>query len=168
MTAAFGDIPLQGFHDSTCDEFPFVFYPSASAIVQGRAHSTEDLKMLLEEMKTSFDIIVIDLPPILLSADTQSITGIADVAVVSVLARHSLWGELMRSITILDNCGVKVISVILNRVGFIRGGYLRKSIQAFYTLGREKRKRLFEIIHEKKDRLLTIGQEKIRRLFRKG
>ncbi len=168
MTAAFGDIPLQGFHDSTCDEFPFVFYPSASAIVQGRAHSTEDLKTLLEELKASFDIIVIDLPPILLSADTQSITGIADVAVVSVLARHSLWGELMRSITILDNCGVKVISVILNRVGFIRGGYLRKSIQAFYTLGREKRKRLFEIIHEKKDRLLMIGQEKIRRLFRKG
>jgi len=168
METAFGGQPFQGFHDSSSDEFPFVFYPSATQGHQGRAHSTEDLKILLGELKTSFDIIVIDLPPLLLSADTQAIAGIADVAVLAVLARHSLWGELMRSITILDNSGVKVISVILNRVGFIRGGYLRKNLQAFYTLGREKKKRLFGMGIGKKKRVSAMGIEKIKHIFKKG
>jgi hypothetical protein len=168
MESAFGDQALQGFHDSSSDEFPFVFYPSASEIDQGRAHSSEDLKILLDELKTSFDMIVIDLPPILLSADTQAIAGIADVAVLAVLARHSLWGELMRSITILDSSGVKVISVILNRVGFIRGGYLRKNLQAFYTLGREKKKRLFGMGIGKKKRASATGIERIKNIFKKG
>ena len=168
MQTVFGDQILQGFHDSSSDEFPFVFYPSATDVQQGRAHSSEDLKILLDELKTSFDMIVIDLPPILLSADTQAIASIADVAVLTALARHSLWGELMRSITTLDNCGVKVISVILNRVGFIRGGYLRNNLQAFYTLGREKKKRLFDKGKEKKMRWFGMGIELIKRLFRKG
>ena len=43
----------------------------------------------------------------------------------------------------LDDIGVTVISVVLNRVGFVRGGYLRKNLQAYQTLGREKRKRLY-------------------------
>ena len=34
----------------------------------------------------------------------------------------------------LRDSGVKVISVIMNRVGFVRGGYLRKALQAYQTL----------------------------------
>ena len=138
-----GNAMLHGFLDGTNAEFPFTLYPSATELHEGRAHSSEDLKVLLEVLKDSFDMIVIDLPPILLSADTQAIAGIADVTVLTALARHSLWGELMRSVTMLDENGVKVISVVLNRVGFVRGGYLRKNLQAYLTLGREKKQRLF-------------------------
>lgn len=159
----------QGFPEDANEEFPFAFYPSATDMHEGRAHSSEDLKTLLEELKNSFDMIVIDLPPILLSADTQAIASIADVVILTALARHSLWGQLMRSVTMLDDCGVKVISVVLNRVGFVRGGYLRKNLQAYLTLGREKKRRLFGVgsfttfLHSYR----TPGQA-IRRIFGKG
>jgi capsular polysaccharide biosynthesis protein len=143
MKTASGDNLPQGFLDDAVEEFPFTFYPSAAEMHGGRAHSSEDLRTLLEELKNSFDMIVIDLPPILLSADTQAIAGIADVVILTALARHSLWGQLMRSMSMLDDCGVKVISVVLNRVGFVRGGYLRKNLQAYHILGREKKRRLF-------------------------
>ncbi len=132
-----------GFINGVSDEFPFVFYPSASDPNGGFAYSYEDLKVLIEALKESFDMIVLDLPPILLSADTQALVSIADVTVLTALARHSLWGELMSSVSMLDDSGVKVISVVLNRVGFVRGGYLRKKLQAYLTLGREKKRRLF-------------------------
>ena len=124
------------FLNGASDEFPFAFYPSASDPNAGFAYSYEDLKELIEVLRDSFDMIVIDLPPILLSADTQALVSIADVTVLTALARHSQWGELMSSVSMLDESGVKVISVVLNRVGFVRGGYLRKKLQAYLTLGR--------------------------------
>ena len=137
-----GNLSL-GFSDDAHDELPFAFYPSAAAMHEGRAHSSEDLKTLLEVLKNSFDMIVIDLPPILLSADSQAIVGVADVVVLAALARHSLWGELTRSVTMLDDCGVKVMSVVLNRVGFIRGEALSKNLQAYLVRGRARKSRLF-------------------------
>ena len=132
-----------GFLDGANNEFPFVFYPSAAERREHLIHSREDLQALLDELKTSFDIIVLDLPPILLSADTQAIVPLADVTMLVALARHSLWGQLIRSVALADECGVKVVSVVLNRVGFVRGGYLRKNLQAYQTLGRENKQRLF-------------------------
>ena len=136
-----GTLP-EGFLDGVNDEFPFVLYPSAEEQRDHLVHSRDDLKTLLDELKNSFDMIVLDLPPVLLSADTQAIAPLADVSVLVALARHSIWGELMRSVDMLDNCGVNVISVVLTRVGFVRGGYLRKSLQAYQTLGGEKKRRL--------------------------
>jgi len=160
----------QGFLDDANEEFPFAFYPSATDMHEGRAHSSECLKTLLEELKNSFDMIVIDLPPILLSADTQAISSIADVVILTALARHSLWGQLMRSVTMLDDCGVKVISVVLNRVGFVRGGYLRKNLQAYLTLGRENKLRLFgkERFTNYLQVCRTSGRQTLRRIFGKG
>ncbi len=165
-----GNAIAKGFSGNANEEFPFAFYPSAADMHEGRAHSSEDLKILLEELKNSFDMIVMDLPPILLSADTQAITSIADVVILTALARHSLWGQLMRSVTMLDDSGVKVISVVLNRVGFVRGGYLSKNLQAYLTLGRERKRHLFgvvsatDLLHSYR----TSGLQTLRRIFGKG
>ena len=150
--------------------FPFLFYPSATSQQECLVHSKEDLEVLLEELRKSFDMIVLDLPPILLSADSQAIVGLADVTVLVALARQSLWGELMRSVTMLDDCGVKVISVVLNRVGFVRGGYLRKNLQAHLTLGREKKRHLFGVgsITTLLHFYRTSGRQTLRRMFGKG
>lgn len=159
----------KGFQDDANDEFPFAFYPSATCIHEGRAHSSEDLKVLLDELRNSFDMIIIDLPPLLLSADSQAIAGIVDVVVLNALARHSLWGHLMRSVSMLDDCGVKVISVVLNRVGFVRGGYLRKNLQTYLTLDREKKRGLFGSgsLTTLLQVYRTSGQQVVNRIFKK-
>ncbi len=160
----------QGFLNDANEEFPFAFYPSATDMHEGRAHSSDDLKTLLEELKNSFDLIVIDIPPVLLSADTQAIASISDVVILTALARHSLWGQLMRSVTMLDDCGVKVISVVLNRVGFVRGGYLSKNLQAYLTLGQEKKRRLLGVgsLSSFIKSYRTYGLQTVRRIFGKG
>jgi len=149
--------------------FPFLFYPSATSQRECLVHSKEDLEVLLAELRESFDMIVLDLPPVLLSADTQAIVALADVTVLVALARHSIWGELMRSVTMLDDSGVRVISVVLNRVGFVRGGYLRKNLQAYLTLGREKKRGLLgagsftNLLRTYR----TSGEQIVKRIFKK-
>ena len=146
-----------GFLDGTDDKFPFTTYPCGAEQRMHFAQSTEDLRVLLDELKESFDLIVLDLPPIILSADTQAVVPLSDVALLVVMARHSIWGELMRSVSLLDDSGVKAISVVLNRVGFVRGGYFQKTVQAYHKPGGERARRSFGIAT-----LRAVAQEWVR------
>jgi capsular polysaccharide biosynthesis protein/cellulose biosynthesis protein BcsQ len=168
MTDDGSNLP-QGFLDGSDERFPFVFYPCPADQQERLVNSREDLQALLKEMRQSFDMIVLDLPPLLLSADTQAVVSLADVTVLVALARHSLWGQLMRSVSMLDNLNIKVISVILNRVGFVRGGYLRKNLQAYYTLGREKKRQLLGTLDMKVflKPYFATGRAMMQRLFNK-
>lgn len=167
LEAAHAERLPAGFLDGTSDRFPFSFYPCDPQQRMHLSQSTEDLKALLEELRGSFDMIVLDLPPVLLSADTQAIVPLVDVAVLVGMARHSLWGELIRSVSMLEECGARTVSVVLNRVGFVRGGYLRKTLQAYHTLGRADKRRLFGPLSLKKliEAYLDPGRNALRRLF---
>ena len=170
LAAARGGGGSERLLDAASDSFPFVFYPSAPDRHECLIHSRDDLQALLEELRGSFDMIVLDLPPLALSADAQAIVSLADAVALVALARQSLWGELMRAVSLLDELRVTVISVMLNRVCFVRGGYLRRHLEAYRTLGREKKREVFG-----SDSIVKIvryygsaGRETIQRLFKKG
>jgi len=169
LMMARGSELLQGFMDGSDERFPFVFYPCPADQQERLVNSREDLQALLKEIRQSFDLIVLDLPPILLSADAQAIVSLADVTILVAMAHYSLWGQLMRSVTLLDNLNIQVVSVILNRVGFVRGGYLRKNLQAYYTLGGEKKQQLLGRLDLKVflQTHLALGRATIQRLFGK-
>ncbi|MEA1868484.1 MAG: AAA family ATPase [Thermodesulfobacteriota bacterium] len=87
---------------------------------------------LLNSIKQKFDYIFIDCPPLLVSNYSEGLVTFADVVVIVVEAGSTQWGELVYAVNLLDRLGTKVVSIILNRVHFLKGGLFKKSMDRFY------------------------------------
>mgnify|MGYP000920181684 CR=1 FL=1 len=71
---------------------------------------------MIETLKASYDLIVLDCPPILTSADTKMISYIAKNAAIVADYRHLSHWVIKKSINNLTQIDSKILGIILNRV----------------------------------------------------
>ncbi len=87
---------------------------------------------LLDELRSRYDLIMIDAPPALLATDSMVMAKRADAAVVVVRAMEDMRGMIGRLLRQFSSQRIEVLGLILNRARSSAGGYFRKNYQAFY------------------------------------
>jgi Mrp family chromosome partitioning ATPase/uncharacterized protein involved in exopolysaccharide biosynthesis len=89
---------------------------------------------LLKQLKTQYDLIIIDTPPLLLSADAELLGKVAGGVLLVVEAEAITPGELKRAASLLQRLNPPVVGAVLNRVKVFRGGgYFGDLIEEYKT-----------------------------------
>jgi len=74
------------------------------------------LVQVLETLGESYQLILIDAPPLLLSAEGESVTQLADGAFLVVGANRVVPADLKRAARVLERLAPPVVGVVMNRV----------------------------------------------------
>lgn len=86
----------------------------------------------LPELQQQFDIILLDTPPILLSADTEILIRELRQAMLVTEALGINRGEALRAGRVMEKLGPELFAVVLNRVPVYHGGgYLAQLVEEF-------------------------------------
>jgi Mrp family chromosome partitioning ATPase len=105
------------------------------------------LPALLTELNRYYDLVLLDSPPILLSADTERLSEISGGVLLIVEAGQTQPGELKRAAHLLERLSPPVIATILNRAKIYQGGGYFAELLEEYTTGHKPKhhwiKRLF-------------------------
>lgn len=78
--------------------------------------SSERCKKILEKLKTKFDIIILDCPPLVGLNDTLVISSYADISIIVARHKKTPMDLLEKSKKSLETVGAKKLSVILNQI----------------------------------------------------
>jgi tyrosine-protein kinase Etk/Wzc len=73
------------------------------------------MKNLVGRLKNHFDCIVIDSPPVLLVSDPMLMASFSDVLVLVASSGQTNWAALARSKEVLEDIGIPITGVVLNR-----------------------------------------------------
>jgi polysaccharide biosynthesis transport protein len=106
---------------------------SASRLPFGDADAAQELnnairlRDTIEELCGAFDIVLVDGPPLLLSANAEVLASICHGVLIVVAAETTPAGQLRRATRIVERADPEVVASILNRTPLFRGGgYYRK------------------------------------------
>ena len=91
---------------------------------------------VIDALKNAYDMVFLDCPPILLSADTELVGSLADGILVVIGARQLHAGELKRAMRLLERIKPKVVATVLNRVEIYQGGGYLADLRQEYATGR--------------------------------
>lgn len=95
------------------------------------------LRSLLGDLESRYDMIVIDAPPALLASDAQLMAKHVDAISVVVKADRDKRGMLERMLRQLDGQRADLLGVVLNAARSAAGGYFRKSYEDFYKYSQQ-------------------------------
>jgi len=84
---------------------------------------SQRMRELREELRKSFDAIVVDSPPALIGADAAVLAQMVDGVLLVVNAGETRRDMARQAVESLRQVGANVIGVVLNRVPTRRGGY---------------------------------------------
>ncbi len=76
----------------------------------------EKLSVLISKIKTQYDCIIIDSPPLLASSDALSLAIVSDITFLVIQANKTLWEVAKKSKLYLEKNGCHIGGVVLNRV----------------------------------------------------
>jgi Mrp family chromosome partitioning ATPase len=89
---------------------------------------------LLHELGECYDVLLLDTPPILLSADAELFSGLADAALLVIGAESVSVGEVRRATKLLERLAPPVVGFLVNRVRvFSAGGYFSDLLKEYET-----------------------------------
>ena len=127
----------------TDSDYPFHILPLGNWQFHDKSLFQEfGLDSLIDALSQEYEYVMIDSPPISLTTDAKFLAKFADVVVLLASADKVAESSLFRVVSMLDRIEVNVISVVLNRVKFRRGGYFKKAMGRYYKLIDPSRKRL--------------------------
>jgi MinD-like ATPase involved in chromosome partitioning or flagellar assembly len=96
-----------------------------------------DIQNLLEVLRQAahaYPVVLVDIPPILVSVDAEFIARSADVTVLVIEADSVNKAELTRAAKSLERINPKAVSAVMNRVrGEAAGGFANAALQEFKT-----------------------------------
>jgi len=78
--------------------------------------SSNRMKTLLEELKTQFDIIIVDTPPVLAVTDSQILATISDGVVLVVDSGKVKIAQAQKAKEKLEHVNAKILGVVINNV----------------------------------------------------
>jgi Mrp family chromosome partitioning ATPase len=82
------------------------------------------LRHALTDLARCYDIVLLDAPPVLLSADTELLIGMSDATLLVVQAGGEPKGQIKRAARVVERLSPPVVGAILNRVRIhSEGGY---------------------------------------------
>lgn len=76
--------------------------------------ASESSKRMFEELKTRFDFIICDTPPVAIVADTIAFSRYMDGAIMVVRQNYSTRSQITESLEKLGNVGTNMLGVVLN------------------------------------------------------
>lgn len=118
----------------TESEYPFHILPFGNWQKEDKSVFQEfGIGPMLQILRQDYEYIMIDSPPFMLFADAKFLAREADVVMVVVRAEKVREKELFSAIGVLDKIDVQVISVILNRVKFLRSRYYKDTMKNYYS-----------------------------------
>jgi len=89
---------------------------------------------MLDELKRDYDVVLIDAPPLLLSADTQFLGAIGDITLVVVETGAATRRELVQAADLLKRIGAPGVGVIMSQVRLrYAGRELKEDFKRFTT-----------------------------------
>jgi Mrp family chromosome partitioning ATPase len=98
------------------------------------------LRPLFKYLSNYYDLILIDTPPILLSADAELLGKVAGGVILVIEAGVVTPGELKRANHLLERLNPPVVGAILNRVEIYKGGGYFDQLLNEYETGKKKRR----------------------------
>lgn len=78
--------------------------------------ATDQLEPIVDQLRTQFDFIIIDGPPILQVADGLALGRLVDSAILTVLRDHSELPKIHKAAELLDNLGIRLLGAVINGV----------------------------------------------------
>ena len=85
--------------------------------------SSERLKDLIARLHETYDMVVIDSPPVMPVSDSLILSRLADTTVVVVRAGKTSYDLLERGIKAMNKVGTDVKGLVINRASSKNGGY---------------------------------------------
>jgi succinoglycan biosynthesis transport protein ExoP len=80
-------------------------------------------EMLIEEGRRAYDVVILDTPPVMTSADAAVIGRFADTCLFLVRWGRTSWDELTSSVRYLRLCGIKLHGVVMSSVDSVHAHY---------------------------------------------
>jgi polysaccharide biosynthesis transport protein len=93
------------------------------------------LRTVLKQLNKHYDLILMDTPPLLLSADAELLGEIAGGVLLVIEAGSTMPGELKRAAQLLERLNPPVVGSVLNRVKIFRGGGYFATLLKEYETG---------------------------------
>ncbi|MBX3363834.1 MAG: polysaccharide biosynthesis tyrosine autokinase [Phycisphaeraceae bacterium] len=90
---------------------------------------TEDMGRVLANAKAHYDLVLVDVPPMVVSGDALSVATRADASMLVVRALSEKRGLVARLRTSLGDSHSEFLGILVNGVRPAAGGYLRKNIR---------------------------------------
>ncbi|MGH9438085.1 MAG: GumC family protein [Terriglobia bacterium] len=110
--------------------------------------SSPAMESLLVELRSRFDHLVLDSPPLLPVTDATVLSALVDGVVLVVECRVTDRGALARAHRMLENAGARVLGTVLNRIEPNHDGYYRSAYRAYYGSRNKAKDDLVEAKHE--------------------
>ncbi len=79
---------------------------------------TEKLKALLQEVKSDFEFVFVDIPPLLHSTEGVTVSKLCDGLLLVVRAHQTRWEIVKEARRLLEKSGVNILGAVLNRRQF--------------------------------------------------
>ena len=118
--------------------------PVGGGVIERRLGEIGEMTRILDNLRSRYPIILIDAPPLLLSGDTEYLTGIADVTLLVAEAQAVTKAEVQRAGRMLERLCPGAAGAVLNRVRVFRfGGYYRETIREYQTAAKTRPSVLF-------------------------
>ncbi|HWE53381.1 MAG TPA: hypothetical protein VG273_26545 [Bryobacteraceae bacterium] len=93
------------------------------------------ISSMLERLEQEYDVVLIDAPPLGLSADTEFLATISDITLLVAEAGEATRTELIRGANVLGRIGTPSVGVIMTQVRLGRaGGALKRDFKRFRAL----------------------------------
>jgi len=93
---------------------------------------TKKMRDFIEELKSEFDMVLIDAPPVLAVTDAQILSTIADGVIFVASYGEAQKKALVDAKELIDKVGGKVIGIVFNKVPEAISGYYGKYYKGYY------------------------------------
>ncbi len=100
------------------------------------------LREILVELRRLYQVILLDAPPILSSADPEFLAAMAEHTLLVIRARDVTIGELKRAMSILEKLEPKALSLIVTNLEVYQGGGYFAQREKGYNASHEEAKRM--------------------------
>jgi capsular exopolysaccharide synthesis family protein len=119
-----GDMPASAFLQAH-QQLPLrILGAGSSRQPRPEVIETRHFKLFVEELRKSFDLVILDTSPVLATSAATLISGVADATLLVVAWRSTQQGRVDQAVGALRAAGAPVAGIVLNKVEPSRfGGY---------------------------------------------
>ncbi|MBI4548197.1 MAG: polysaccharide biosynthesis tyrosine autokinase [Ignavibacteriae bacterium] len=98
---------------------------------------SQRMKHLIEELKGTYDVLLLDSPPVLAVTDPTILSTIVDGVIIVVSSNRTRIDTLDRSVELIQSVGGKCLGLVLNNfdLRMVYGGYYRYYKYKYYNYG---------------------------------
>lgn len=118
-----GQVPIEEIIFPTDDSYLDIIFSGKYAPNPSELLSEDLFHHLMQSLKSHYDYVIVDTPPANLVIDAALVAKECDSTIIVVESGYTERREALHLKGILDNAGIKVIGVVLNKIIFSKSRY---------------------------------------------